>query len=87
MMTPRKLTDNFIATLVDDEVVLIDMAGGELFSLKGTGRAIWDLIDGERSREDIAAHLTESYEVEMTEAADGVDALLQDLAHAKLVDV
>ena len=87
MMAPRKLTDNFIATQIDDEIVLIDIAGGELFSLKDTGRAIWDLIDGQRTPSDIAAILTERYEVELAEATEGVDALLRDLADAKLVDV
>ena len=85
MGTPRKLTDNYIATLVDNEIVIIDMDGGQLFALKDTGRAIWELIDGRRSGAQIAQDLTEAYEVELAVAERSVDTLLGELGDAGLI--
>ena len=85
METPRKIPQNFIASPVDDEIVLIDMAGGELFSLKGAARATWDLIDGESSIEEIVGSLVAEYDVEPAEAAGDVVELLRELESAGLV--
>ena len=84
-MTPRKLTDNYVATLVDDEVVIVDMAAGQLFSLKDTGRAIWELIDGERSCAEIAEDMAESHEIDVPAAQRSVAALLGELEEAGLI--
>ena len=86
MAPARKLTDNYIATLVDEEIVLIDMMGGELFSLKDTARTIWEMIDGKRSRSDIIAALKRRYDVDDATARADLAALLDDLAAAKLVE-
>lgn len=86
MTAPRKLTDAYLATLVDEEVVLIGIDGGELLSLKGTGRAVWDLIDGQRDRDAIVAALLADY-AEMRDVIEAdVAELLADLAAAGLVD-
>ena len=85
MTTPRKNSENFIATVVDDEVVLIDMAGGELFSLKNTARSIWDLVDGQKSLAEIVAAIVGEYDVDTTEAEADVRLLLEELESAGLV--
>ena len=85
MAIPRKITENFIATSVDDEVVLIDMAGGELFSLKGTARAIWEAIDGKRGLEDIGRLMEREYDVQSGDALAGVGSLVAELKSAKLL--
>lgn len=84
-MTPRKLEDNYIATLVDDEIVIIDMDRGQLFALKDTGRAIWELVDGQRSSMQIAGDLAENYEVATSAAQRSVVALLGELEEAGLI--
>ncbi|MCA0903367.1 PqqD family protein [Qipengyuania aquimaris] len=82
----RKLTGNFIATEVGDEILLIDLDGGELFSLSGTARAIWDAIDGRRDAKAIAAALAPSFDA--TEQAIERDAagLVKALADVRLVE-
>ncbi|MGI8944070.1 MAG: PqqD family protein [Qipengyuania sp.] len=84
MAIPRKLAANFVATELDGEVLIVDMDGGELFSLAGTGAAIWCLIDGCRTIEIIATELGRDYANEPAISAD-VHALLKDLAAAGLV--
>ncbi|MFN2099441.1 PqqD family protein [Altererythrobacter sp. MF3-039] len=86
MAAPRKIKENFIATVVDDEVVLIDMAGGELFSLKGTARAIWDMIDGRRSYAEIADAMAAEYDVAHSEALADIETLGEELRRAKLLE-
>jgi len=87
MPIPRKRTDNYIATEVDGEIVLIDLDGGELFSLKGTGRAVWELIDGKRDRSRIMAALAETYDARQSELESDLGDLLADLSDAGLVEV
>ena len=85
MTTPRKLSENYVATRVDDEIVLIDMAGGELFSLGGTARDIWGAIDGNTPVDTIAQAMAARYAVEPAEAAADIADLLAELAAAGLV--
>lgn len=85
MSVPRKLTANFVATRVDDEILIVDLDGGELLSLEGTGRAVWELIDGVRSEADIVAALSEAYDAEHALLRRDVEALLAELENAALV--
>lgn len=85
MTAPRKRPESFVATLVDDEVVLIDMEGGELFSLSGTARAVWEAIDGQASADEIARSMAQAYEVEPDTAQREVSELLGELAKAGLI--
>ncbi|MBX7541614.1 PqqD family protein [Qipengyuania sphaerica] len=81
----RKCTENFIATVVDDEVLIVDLDGGELFSLSGTGRAVWDAIDGTRSEEAISDQMAAAHAGEREAIAADVAALINDLEKAALV--
>ena len=82
----RKLTDNFIATEVDGEVLIVDLDGGELFSLTGTAKAVWEAIDGTRDEEAIAALMTLQHEGDSGIIAADVRALLTDFQRAALVE-
>ena len=86
MVAPRKLTEHFVSTLVDDEIVLIDMEGGELFSLKGTARAVWEAIDGIRTLDEIAGVMVKRFDVAKAEALNDIGELLNELAEAKLLE-
>lgn len=85
MAVLKKLKDNFVATQVDDEVLIVDLDGGELFSLSGTGRAVWEAIDGKRDADAIAALLAASYDADETVIAGDVRALITSLTEAALI--
>lgn len=87
MAIPRKLTDNFIETEVDGEVLLVDLAGGELFSLDGTAAAIWRLIDGTRDVGAIARTLQAGYEAVEGVIARDCGCLIDELAQAGVVAI
>lgn len=85
MAAIRKCTENFIATVVDDEVLIVDLDGGELFSLTGTGREVWDAIDGRRNEVAIAAQMVDSHAGDSEDIAADVARLIKDLEKAALV--
>lgn len=87
MAIPRKLTQNFVATEVDDEILIVDLDGGELLSLAGTARAIWRLIDGKRDIARIADELAEPFPGERETIAADTTAFIEELAQARLVEV
>ena len=47
--TPRKIADSFVETEIDDEVVVLRLADGDIFSLVGTSLEVWKSIDGQKS--------------------------------------
>ena len=83
--TLRKCPENFAETAIDDEVVLMDMTNGDFFSIKDTGLAIWNLIDGSRGRDDVLATLADSYSVAADEIAADVDDFLTQVQAAGFV--
>lgn len=85
MAIPRKLTQNFVETEIDDEVLLVDLDGGELLSLSGTARAIWRAIDGVREETAIVARIGDAYAPQTGMAREIAD-FLSELRAARLID-
>lgn len=83
--TLRKSPEAFLETAVDGEVVLLDMAGGNFFSLTGTAAQIWPLIDGTRDRDALLRDLAATYRVEAQAIADDLDMFLAQLSEAGFV--
>jgi len=81
-----KCTDAFTETEIEGEVVVMDLARGDFFSLTGTAAAIWQRIDGSRSRDALIAELAAEYEVSTDEMAADVDAFLAQLGAAGLIE-
>lgn len=84
MTVVRKLAQNFVETEVDEEVLIVDLDGGELFSLSGTARVIWRLIDGVRNDAAILVELGELYGQQPEMAAE-MASFLAALRAAKLI--
>ena len=83
----RKLTENFIATEVDEELLIVDLDGGELFSLSGTAKAVWNAIDDKRDEGAIAAIMAEQHDGDSDTIVADVHALLVELQRAALVEI
>ena len=82
MQPLHKCASAFIETTVDDEVVIVSLDRGQFFSLKDTGLAIWNKIDGSRSRERILAELREEYDASEAVLPPDLDAFLQEVGGA-----
>lgn len=86
-MLIAKASDQFVETEVDGELVIMNVATGDFFGLKGTGLAIWKLIE---QHEDVAAikeALLSDYDVSEADCAAEVDEFVRELVHAKLLIV
>lgn len=85
-MTPlAKAAGRFSETAIDDEVVVMNLDTGDFYSLTGTARAIWDLIDGTRTRADVLAALAAQYGGSADAMAAELDAFVGDLRGAGLL--
>lgn len=73
---PRKHPDAASRTY-DEEAFVVVPARGEYDILNKVGTRVWDLIDGQRSVEAIAAIICEEYEVEPGQAETDVREVLE----------
>lgn len=81
----KKADGKFNETAIDDEVVVMHQDSGDFFSLTGTARSIWLLIDGSRDRMAVLAALAAEYAVEPAEIDADLDAFLAQLRDAGLL--
>jgi hypothetical protein len=65
--------------LIDDEAVLLLPNTATVLVLNEVGYAIWQLLDGARTPEAIAAALADSYEVSAEQARADTLAFLEQL--------
>ena len=82
-----KATERFSETTIDTETVVMSLDSGDFFSLSGTARAIWLLIDGSRDRAALVAALAGQFEVAEDAIAGEVDAFMAQLAQADLIRI
>ncbi|MEO1045694.1 MAG: PqqD family protein [Pseudomonadota bacterium] len=80
-------TDSHVETVVDDEMVLMDIEHGNFYSLTDTGKRIWELIDGPTRVDTLVERLTAEYDVAENECIEHLSGLLHDLQQRGLVTV
>ena len=80
-----KAVERFSETAIDAEIVVMNLDSGDFFSLSGTARAIWLLIDGTRDRAALVAELARQFEMRPDAIAGEVDQFLAQLVNADLV--
>ena len=83
LLTKRQ--DRFSETAIDDEIVVMNLDSGDFFSLEGTGRAAWLLIDGTRDLSAIIAVLAEQFAAAPNVMAADVERFVGELGRAGLV--
>ena len=82
----RKSSRDLIETDVDDETIIVALETGHLYSVKGSGLAIWRLIDGSRSEEQITAEICKQYGIDQQTAVADVEEFLADVKSVGLID-
>ena len=83
--TITKRPDQFSETAIDDEIVVMSLDSGDFFSLSGTGRTIWQLLDSHSNRAALLTELACSYGQEERAIAEELDLFIASLAQAGLV--
>ena len=85
MSALAKAVGHFSETVIDDEVVVMSLDSGDFFSLTGTARDIWGLIDGTHDKAAIIETLARRYSAPRNAIADEVEAFLAQLSRAGLL--
>lgn len=80
-----KAAERFTETEIEDEVVVMHLDSGEFFSLTDTARAIWKLIDGTRSRDEIVAAMAQTHSADPETVSADVGDFLTELGGAGLL--
>jgi hypothetical protein len=71
---------------LDREAVVLDVASGRYFVLNETGLRLLDLLDGERTVEQVEAALADEFEVDRETLARDVRAIVEALVSEGLVE-
>lgn len=77
-MTPNR-SDEVVLTKVENESILFDSTGGTVHVLNSTGAAIWELLDGKKTLEEITKKIAEEFEADPAEVRPDVDAFIVEL--------
>ncbi len=85
MSALARAVGHFSETVIDDEVVVMSLDSGDFFSLTGTARDIWGLIDGTHDKAAIIDALAQHYTAPRDAIADEVEAFLAQLSGAGLL--
>ena len=72
--------------IIEGEAVILSMESKVLRGLNPVGSRIWDLIDGQRSLEDIVGVIVQEFDVAPGQAAQDVEAFIRDLLDRGLVN-
>lgn len=81
---PVKAQGHVAETLIDGELVLMNLDNGAFNVLRDTGLAIWQSIDGTRDIAALTALMAERYDAPPARCAAEVEAFCQSLIAAGL---
>ena len=72
----RIRADNVTWQRVDDEIVVLDLAGSKYLALNGTAALLWTAIEDGRDDEALAELLVEQFDLPREQAVSDVSAFL-----------
>jgi Coenzyme PQQ synthesis protein D (PqqD) len=81
-----KRREGVATQIADGEAVLLDIEGGEYFSLNPVGSRIWELCDGTRSTAEIVSVICDEFDVAEDVAMADAGEILDELEKEKLVE-
>lgn len=81
-----KQTQSISETTIDDEVVVMNLANGDFFSLTDTALDMWNLIDGTRDSSAIIAELAAKFAAPSDEIAGDVTEFIDQALAAGLLE-
>ncbi len=70
----------------DDELVIVDLSGGQYYALDEVGAAIWDRLMQGLSLGEITDQLTQIYDAESATVDEDVQRIARELVEAKLLE-
>lgn len=85
-IAPRPRPAIQFGRMLDGSAVLLDSHSGKTYAINATAAEVWELCDGRRMPDEIAAVLLERYEAAPGEVAGAVEALLTQLRHLGVLE-
>ena len=85
MTVLTKATGQFSETAIDDETVVMSLTTGSFFSLTGTARTIWQLLDDHHCEPALRTALAASHGTDEAAIASDLAAFLSQLREAGLI--
>lgn len=97
MATQLRLTavcapsDDVVAREIEGEIIIVPLASGigdaddELFTLNETAKAIWQLLDGKRTLQDVSRELSAEFEFPAGEIERDVLGLVEELLKRRML--
>jgi Coenzyme PQQ synthesis protein D (PqqD) len=70
---------------IDDEVIVVDLSTGSYYSLRATGAAVWQALDGGLSEREISDAMIVRYDGAAEEITAAVAELLRELTEEGLI--
>ena len=82
---------NLAWRIIDGEIVILHLenrakALEQLYLLKGTAVELWQLVDGERSVEDILKKIMNKYDIKLKDAKSDIIHFFSSLLKERLID-
>ena len=86
-----KQNDNFVFRQIENETILVpikDNVGemGSIYNLNPVGAFIWQQLDGEKSLHEIAAMITEEFDVSGKQAASDLNDFVNELKDIEAIN-
>ncbi len=84
-------SEDIVAREIEGELIIVPLAAGigdledELYSLNETGRAVWRLLDGQRSLRAIASTLSAEYEAPAAQIEQDLCGLVEELLRRRML--
>jgi hypothetical protein len=78
-------TEGLVWQELDGELVLMDLERSVYLTTNATGTVLAKLLTEERTREELAVHLFEQFEIDREQALADVDAFAEQLRDKKLL--
>lgn len=84
-------SDDVVAREIEGEIIIVPLASGigdaddELYTLNETGKAIWQLLDGKRTLQDVSRELSAEFEFPAGEIERDVLGLVEELLKRRML--
>ena len=84
-------SEDVVSRNIEDELLIVPLVSGigdmedELFTLNETGRAIWELLDGQKSLRDVVKELEAEFDAPAGEIEGDVIGFVEELLKRGMV--
>jgi len=84
-------SEDVVARIIEGELILVPLAAGmgdmedELFTLNETGKAVWNLLDGQKTLKDVVLKLSVEFEAPEGEIERDVLGLVTELCKRRML--